>query len=51
MRESVGLVFNSSIRCGTLIACQECGIEFKKPWRVSLVSKYYRNAPCIDYNN
>ena len=29
MRASVGLAFNSIIRCGTLFFCQEGGMEFK----------------------
>ena len=40
MRASVGLAFNSIIRCGTLVACQGRGMEFKKPWHLSLALKY-----------
>ena len=40
MRESVGLAFNSIIRCGILVACQGHGMEFKKPWHLSLALKY-----------
>ena len=42
MRASVGLAFNSIIRCGTLVACQGRGMEFKKPWHLSLALKYIR---------
>ena len=50
MREFVGLASNSIIRCGTLVSCQGHGMEFKKPWHLSLALKYNRNAPCTKHN-